>query len=651
MYKPPPPLRFPVKELEGLGLEIFKQRYAYPGEEKWSQRAKVISKHVASAEKAEDVEKWETKFYDTISTGDLVPGGRIIFGSGRNGGRYNLLNCYLLYPDDSVTSIGKIISDTYKISCAGGGIGFNFSRIRPKGDNIQNISSAAPGSISVMRMINEIGEHVRAGGNRRVALMSILDITHPDILEFLHVKLDKKELRNFNISVAITDRFIEACEKDELWYFSFGNRKYYLYEMDRVSLEKKSKINVVALNEEDAILRAQAHHMDSFSDTFENVAKVPLKAYDLWKKIWTNSVESGDPGIFNIDLANRYTNTSYFCYIPGTNPCGEVPLDEYSNCCLGHINLSHMVVDEEGVTQVDWRRLANAVRVGIRFLDDVLTVNHFPIPECREAGHKSRRIGLGVLGYHYLLIQLGIRYGSEKCLEFTERLFSTIRDEAYLCSARLGAEKGSFPAFDYKKFLHEDFAKTLSPRIRMIIKKNGIRNAVMLTQAPTGSVGMVMETSTGIEPIFAAMYHRRWRFANTWKETVVLDPLFKKFLQEKKPLENFVGAYDITPEEHIAVQATIQKYVDLSISKTINLPKDFKAEDFIDKALAYLPYLKGLTIYRAGSKGQDNDGEMEPLSAIPLTAENIKKYANLENVEVALEDAAFCALGDGSCGN
>jgi len=198
--------------LNELGQEIFESRYAYPGETKWSERAKVIAKTVASAERDEEKEKVEKSFYEAIGSGDFIPGGRIIYGAGRNRGHHNLLNCYVINPEDSVDSIGKTVQDMYRISCAGGGVGFNVSKIRPKGDHIGSVLHSAPGSVSVLKMINEVGEHVRAGKNRRTALMGILNVTHPDLMEFLHVKLDKGELNNFNISVAITDRFLEAVE-------------------------------------------------------------------------------------------------------------------------------------------------------------------------------------------------------------------------------------------------------------------------------------------------------------------------------------------------------------------------------------------------------------------------------------------------------
>lgn len=632
-----------IKELDNLGQAIFEQRYAYPGEKTYNERCKVMAKHAASSEKEDSVEKYEKKFQDALSTGDFVPGGRIIYGSGRV--KQNLLNCYAIEPEDSVESIGKVLQDMYRISCGGGGIGFNFSKLRPKGDDIGNVRNSAPGSVSVMKMINEVGNHVKAGKNRRTALMAQLDVTHPDLMEFLHVKLDLSELTNFNISVAITDRFIEACENNEDWYFKFGNRIYNIYQSDRVSPDgTTTNINIVATSIEDAIGRGKSHHLVHPDDKFENIQKVAFKAMDLWDRLWANAVESGDPGIFNISLTNRYTNMSYFLEMNATNPCGEIPLDSYANCCLGHINLSNMVTEDN--KDIDWKRLARTIRSGIRFLDNILTVNHYPIEECRIAGERSRRIGLGTMGFHHMLIKLGIKYGSDKCIEFVERLYATIRDESYLASMYIAREKGSFPEFDSGKYLAEEFAKTLPARIRMLIKENGVRNAVMLTAAPTGTISMVHGVSTGIEPIFAPMYNRRYREGNTWRTTTVLDPMFKKALEEGSDGRHIVGAYDVKPEEHMAVQASIQRYIDNAISKTINLPNDAKAEDVSKLALKYAPYLKGMTIYRAGSKG------MEPLEALPLTDENIALAKKMIEDETAESEMAIeaCKIG-GECGS
>jgi len=627
-----------LANLNALGQEIFEARYAYPGETKWAERSRAIARVVASAESDEEKEKIEKAFYEVVGSGDFIPGGRIIYGAGRNRGNHNLLNCYVIIPEDSVDSIGKTVQDMYRISCAGGGVGFNVSKLRPKGDNIGSVANSAPGAVSVLQMINEVGEHVRAGKNRRTALMGILNVTHPDLMEFLSVKLDQGQLNNFNISVAITDRFLEAIDLDEDWYFSFNNKEYHTYEMLRNNGD--DFVYVVGLDEDDALARAENFHKKDWTDTFQCMGQKDLKARDLWDLIWKNSVESGDPGIYNIDLANRYTNVSYFESLDSTNPCGEISLPSYGNCCLGNVNLSNMVLDDG--SDVDWKRLAKTVRTGIRFLDNVLTVNKFPTDTCKQVGERSRRIGLGVTGLHYMLIKLGIRYGNEKCLEFLDRLFSTIRDESYKMSIYLARDKKPFPEFDYKKYLNEEYAKTLPARIRMLIKRHGIRNAVMLTIPPCGTISMLHGVSSGIEPIFAAMYNRRYRHNNIWKSQLVVDPLFEEWFNGKKSLDNFVGAYDVLPEDHIRVQATIQKYMDSCISKTINLPATSTPEQFSQAALDYAPYLKGLTVYRAGSKGN------EPLEAIPLSEENIAIYMK-QDKEASVQTGEACSLAGGDC--
>lgn len=606
-------------EPSGLALKIFMEKYAFPGETTWKDCAKRVAFCAAAGETDDKRVSTEKKFYDIIRSGDFCPGGRILFGAGR--ANQNLLNCYVLDPEDNVDSIGKIISDMYKISCGGGGVGFNFSKIRPKGNDIGNIRNSAPGSISVMRMINEIGNHVRAGKNRRTALMSILNITHPDLLEFLDVKLDRGELTNFNVSVAITSRFMEAVEENEEWYFTWGGRhsKYYRYEVDRISKEGTDKISVIALSEEDALGRADMFNKKHFEDEFRNPVKSPIYARDLWARLIDNAIESGEPGIFNIDFANSYTNVSYFEKMPSTNPCGEEVLPAYGNCCLGHVNLSNMV-DIEG--NIDWKKLAKTVRTGVRFLDNILTVNHFPIHECREAGERSRRIGLGVTGLHYFLIKAGYKYGSENCLEFLERLFGTIRNEAYKASSALAKEKGSFAAYEWKKLKHEKFFKTLPSRIRSEIKYNGLRNAVLLTVAPTGTISMVLGVSTGIEPIFSPVYNRRWRTGTdgVWNEAFVVDSLFKELHESGRSVEHVVGAYEVLPEEHIKVQSVVQSFIDSAVSKTCNIPKEYKSTEELKKIVADSSIeMKGFTFYRAGSRGN------EPLEAVDWREINLKK--------------------------
>lgn len=619
--------------LTGLQKEIFLKRYAMNDETEWNECADRVSSTISQIEINGKRDEWNDKFYQAMIEGDFMPGGRILFGAGRN--KFNMLNCYRLHSSDSVSSIAKMIADTYSISCGGGGIGFNFSDIRPKGDNIQDIKWSAPGAVSVMKMINEIGHHVRSGGSRRTALIAILNVTHPDILEFLEVKLNLNELTNFNISIGITNDFLDAVKKNKSWHFIFNGRTYKIYELTRSTKENVVKIRVPALSEDDALGRATNHYRISQDDVFSDIKEVDFKARDIWDTMVINSWKSGDPGIYNIDLANSHTNVSYFEDLSCSNPCGEINLPPYGNCCLGHVNLSNMY--DETKKDVDWKKFAKTIRTGIRFLDNVLTVNHYPIPECREVGERSRRIGLGIVGLHYLLIKLGYRYGDQKCLEFLDRLFATFRNEAYLASIELAKEKGSFPAFNVEKYSQESFFKQLPPRIQKAIKEFGIRNAVMLTIAPTGTTSMVLGVSSGIEPIFAPIYTRHFRDGNIWREEIVVDKLFAQYYNNKENLSHFCGAYDVSVEEHLAVQATIQKYIDSAISKTTNLPNNYPVDKLSEVILNYAQYVKGFTIYRAGSKGT------EPLEPIDISKVDIDTL--MRNTETGVNSIDSCKNG------
>jgi ribonucleoside-diphosphate reductase alpha chain len=288
--------------------------------------------------------------------------------------------------------------------------------------------------------------------------------------------------------------------------------------------------------------------------------------------------------------------------------CAELPLPHGGSCCLGSINLSNMFDEEKN--DINWSKLAKTVVTGVRFLDNVLTINRYPIPASEEAAHNGRQIGLGTLGLHYLLIKLGLKYGSKKSLEFIERLFATIRNEAYEASIELAKERGAFPKFERDTYLNNNFVKKLPPRLHRKIKKYGIRNVSLLTCAPTGTISMISGVSSGIEPIFAPVYKRKYRIDGALKEELVMDSLFAEYISKKKDLKGFNGAYDVTPEEHLSVQSTIQEFVDASLSKTINLPKGYTSENLADTLLDFVEHLKGVTIYQAGSRGD------EPLTVV-----------------------------------
>jgi len=592
-------------ELRGLSRDVFMDKYAAPGEKEWCELSKRVSHNIALAEGG-NYNKWVDPFFDIINNMDFIPGGRILFGAGR--ANQSLLNCFSLQFEDNVESLGRGLRDVYLISCQGGGIGINFSKIRPKGDPIQNIPFSAPGVVSEIRKINVIGEEVKGGKNRRTALLAVLNADHPDILDFLHAKLDLSQLNNFNISIGITNEFLKSVQKNKEWRFKFNNKDYNVYSVDKIPFgdKKKEVVQVVALNEEDAIGRARYACKDNAADDFKNARIAKYMAKDLWNRIIENSWRCGDPGLFNLDLVNTHTTVSYFERLDQCNPCGEIPLPPYGSCCLGSINLNNMF--NPRTNDVNWSKLSRTIKMAVRFLDDVLSINNYPISLTKEVSSRSRRIGLGVMGLHYLLIKKKYRYGDDKCQEFLERLFMKIRNEAYIASTELAEEKGVFPAFDVEAYLKEEFIKHLPSRVTRRIKKCGIRNATLLTIPPTGTTSIVVGVSSGIEPIFAPVYKRSYRDpedASVWRSSIVVDKLFKELYENGQDVSHIIGAHDVTPEEHLQVQATVQQFLDSSISKTINVPEKISTKHLSDIVFEFILGLKGVTIYRTNSRGQE----------------------------------------------
>lgn len=557
---------------EGLGLTIFRDRYARHEEETWEEGAKRVAEHVAQAEDNGKVKKYGDRFYDQIVSGKFFPGGRIMYGSGRP--KAQLLNCFVIPSTDSREGWAKSVSDVIIISSLMGGVGANVSPVRPRGSLIKGTGGRATGAVSLMRMINSVGDEIVGGGGRRMALMLCLDLTHPDLPEFLDAKLDRHELNNANISVVLNmdpKEFAEKVRNDENIDFEFGgvptpNRK----EVDGELVETYS-----------------------------------ISARELWGRIVQNAWENGEPGVLNGYIANKLNNIHYYKELVSTNPCGEIWLEEYGCCDLGALVLPRFVTDGE----FDWDAFDESVRLSVRFLDDVLTINHYPIAEIKENCENVRRIGLGVMGLHTMLMALGMKYDSDEAAEFVDNLFNTLKNTAYDASINLAIEKGPFPAYD-PRFLDSGFAKSLKRGIRNKIREHGIRNCALLTIAPTGTTSLVAGVSSGIEPIPAPVHWRTF-FKNTVdgkrqrQRELVVDKSY--FLWP----DVVQGAADIAVEDHFKMQKIVQKHIDNAVSKTINLPNDYPVEDLAELWLEYLPYLKGTTFYRWGSR------EFEPISPIP----------------------------------
>jgi ribonucleoside-diphosphate reductase alpha chain len=540
-------------EPTGLGRTIFDERYAREEGETWDAACIRVASHVAAAE--EDTSKWTDRFADQLSSGLFMPGGRIWYGAGRP--KAQLLNCFVLPTSDSREGWGKSLSDTLVVSGLGGGVGINASVVRPRGTAIRGTGGTATGAVSFMQLIDGIGEVIRGGGGRRMALMLCLGLSHPDLLEFLSTKLDRGRLTNANVSVVLDEPAKDFVDK----------------------VQNGGSIH----------LRFREHEYGE------------VDAEEIWNKLVTNAHQSGEPGILNGWLANAENNIWYHKPLISTNPCGEIWLESYGCCDLGALVLPRFVRDQ----QIDWDVLDESVRLGVRFLDNVLTVNHYPLPEIAANCADVRRIGLGVMGLHSMLMELGIKYSSEDALNVTDKLFSFIKHTAYDESSNLAIEKGPFPAYS-NALLESGYMKRMKRGIRNKIREKGLRNCALLTIAPTGTTGMVQGVTTGIEPLFAPAYYRRRWVGDVKAKSLVVS---NEYARHGDLAE---GAYDIPVEQHFEMQVVVQQHIDNAVSKTINLPADYPVDALAEVWLEYLPYLKGTTLYRAGSRGE------EPLEALSI---------------------------------
>jgi len=571
-----------------FALKIFKDRYAIHHEETFMQACERVSRFIADAELGVKRDEYFARFLEIMSTNRFSPGGRIWRGAGRPRGQ--LLNCFVVPAEDSREGWGDVLRNVTIISGTGGGVGINFSKIRPRGAPIRGTGGEATGSVSLMRAVNAVCNELREGGGRRSALLYCLDWKHPDLLEFLSAKLDNDELSNANISVLIDDEFLKLVEENGDIVFKW--------------------------------------HGDVFGQ---------VSALEVWNKIIENSMSGGDPGIINMGLMREQNTIAYAKggEISSTNPCGEITLEEYGCCCLGAINLHTHVINGE----IDWDMLEETTALGTRFLDNVLDQNNYPLPSIQETSKKHRRIGLGVMGLHDMLLELGVKYSSVEGRNIVNDVMDFIKKQAYHASIMIAVEKGSFEAFESDKHVKTGFVKKrLTRRHIRLIKEHGIRNCALLTIAPTGTTSIVAGCSSGIEPLFQPVYQRHFNQHKDMHDNasrdgsteIVIHPLLKKFLLEKKSIKHFQGAHDISPEDHLAMQIVCQGHIDNSISKTINLPRDYPVEKLSKKMQDAIRQLKGITIYRDGSKGES------PLVPLPLS--EAKKHLKEIQEEASVND-------------
>lgn len=545
-------------KLEGLSKKVFDDRYAlkdkegnqveFVPEEMWRRVGTAIAEVEATPEKRQF---WSEEFYKALEGFKFVPGGRILSGAG-SGYDLTFYNCFVIpSPEDSRGGILDSVKSMVEIMSRSGGVGVNISTLRPRGARVKGVNGSASGAVSFGGLYSYATGLIIQGGSRRGALMLMLNDDHPDIEEFITVKRTMGMITNANLSVCVSDRFMDAVKNDADW-------------------------NLVWKGE---------------------VIKT-IRAKDLWDKICESAWASGEPGTVFMERYNKWSNTWYFEDIISVNPCGEQGLGAWSVCNLGAINLSAFA---DGGT-FDWESLRRTVHTSVRFLDNVIDVTAYPFPENREAQKSIRRTGLGTMGLGDLLIKLKIRYGTPEAIEFSENLYRFIRDEAYRASVQISAEKGAFPKFDREKYLQGYFINQLPEDVRNGIAAYGIRNAVLLTQAPTGTTSLLAGVSSGIEPIYDFVFIRKDRIG----EHEVYHPLYQKYIDEhpgEAVPDYFVNAKTLAPEEHVVMQAAIQKYVDSSISKTVNAPEAHTVEDV--KRLYMMAYdlgCKGVTYFRENSR-------------------------------------------------
>jgi len=559
-------------DVEKLTLNIEKTP-----EEMWDRLAAAM----ASVEKTPELQQeWTGRFRSILDDWKLVPGGRIAAGAGASE-ELTLFNCYVVpSPKDSRGGIMQTLGEMTEIMARGGGVGINLSSLRPRRAIVRGVNGSSSGSVSWGGLFSYTTGLIEQGGSRRGALMLMINDWHPDVLDFITVKQTMGQVTNANLSVCVSNSFMKAVKEDLDWDLVFPDTTYPDYN------------------------EVWDGDLDKWKADGRNVIHYrTVKARDVWHTIIESAWKSAEPGVVFMEYYNQMSNSWYFNPIICTNPCGEQGLPGWGVCNLSAVNLSKFY-DEEN-HDVDWADLATTTRYSVRFLDNVIDKTPYHFPE-NEANQKlERRVGLGTMGLAELMIKLNIRYGSPESLEFLDKLYGFMAREAYLASAEIAGEKGSFQAFDTEKYLQSGFMKNITeiyPEVGESIRKHGMRNVTVITQAPTGSTGTMVGTSTGIEPYFAFKYYRQSRLG--FDEQFV--PIAQEWL-EAHPGEDlpdyFVTSMDLSAKDHIRAQAAIQRWVDSSISKTANCPADFTVEETAELyEMAFDLGCKGVTIYRDGSR-------------------------------------------------
>lgn len=526
--------------------------------------------------------QWAQRFLSILQDFRFLPGGRVLAGAG-TGHDVTLFNCFVMgVIEDSLDGIFDALKQGALTMQQGGGAGYDFSTLRPAGTSARRVGTVASGPVSFMRIWDAMCATLLSTGARRGAMMATLRCDHPDIEAFIAAKQTAGELRHFNLSVLVTDAFMQAVERDEEWPLVFplmpGETA-----ADTVTRPWSSASQACA---------CRVHRR--------------VRARELWRRILRAAYDFAEPGVVFVDTVNRLNNLSYCETLSATNPCGEIPLPPYGACDLGSVNLTRFVLEPfTPSARFDAAGIRQTVQTAVRLLDNVYEVSRFPLPQQRETARSSRRLGIGLTGLADALAMLGVPYGSEAARTLAGGIMGQMCHAAYEASVGLAREKGAFPAFDAARYLSGAFAQRLPPSLRDGIARDGLRNSHLTAIAPTGTVSLLAgNVSSGLEPIFRLRYRRRLRNAQGCLEEVEVEDyahrLYRQRVGQKAALpEAFVTAGELPAEAHLAMQAALQAQVDNAISKTINLPSGATFEDFSGVyAQAYRLGLKGCTAFR-----------------------------------------------------
>ncbi|MCE8545196.1 adenosylcobalamin-dependent ribonucleoside-diphosphate reductase [Ruegeria pomeroyi] len=534
----------------------FKQADGTPIDQTVEDSWRRIARDLARVE--QDPDRWEREFYTALEDFKYLPAGRITAGAG-TARQVTLFNCFVMGTiPDSMGGIFEMLKEAALTMQQGGGIGYDFSTIRPRGADVKGVAADASGPLSFMDVWDAMCRTIMSAGSRRGAMMATMRCDHPDIEQFIAAKSDPARLRMFNMSVLVTDAFMEAVKADGSWELQFDGKVYHTVE-----------------------------------------------ARTLWNRIMQATYDYAEPGVIFIDRINAANNLNYVETIAATNPCGEQPLPPYGACLLGSINLARLVTNPfEDAAELDPEALQKLVATAVRMMDNVVDASKFPLPEQAAEAQNKRRIGLGVTGLADALLMLGLRYGSDEAAKQTEDWLHAIARAAYLASVELAKEKGAFPLFDAEKYLASGTMRAMDEDVREAIRAHGIRNALLTSIAPTGTISLYAgNVSSGIEPVFAYAYTRKvlQKDGSRTEEEVVdyaVQMWRDKFGDTPLP-DYFVNAQTLAPADHVRMQAAAQKWIDSSISKTINCPEDISFDEFKDVYMqAWDLGCKGCTTYR-----------------------------------------------------